>query len=106
VGAVSPGAAEYIGVQADSCPNHYAVQLSGNIGKTCTRFQRREGWHRMEFVRNGRSSRGYIEHVLVFETNLPNTSKFELFRVIQNAPSPSKTLEGFAIDDVRFEAFE
>ena len=50
VGAVSPGAAEYIGVQTDACPNHYTVQLSGNIGKTCTRFQRRNGWHRMEFL--------------------------------------------------------
>ncbi len=104
VGAVSPGAAEYIGVQTDACPNHYTLQLSGNIGKTCTRFQRRKGWHRMEFVRDGRSSRGYIDYVLVFETNLPDTNQFELFRVIQNAPSPAKMLDGFAIDDVRFVA--
>ena len=70
----------------------------------CTTIPRRLGWHRVEFVRTGTTTKGYLDYVLVFETNRPGRDTFGLVTVIQEVPW--LLLDGFAIDDVRFEAFD
>lgn len=106
IAVVSPGNQERIGVATDpwTCPNGY-YYFSVNAGAhRCTTIPRRLGWHRVEFVRNGLTTKGYLDHALVFETNRSDRYDFRIIRVVQE--DAAQLLDGFAIDDVRFEAFD
>lgn len=103
VGVLSPGNQERIGVSTEACPNTYYISLNPGDRFRCTKVPRRVGWHRVEFVRTGTTTKGYIDYVLVFETNRPGREVFGLITVIQEVPW--LLLDGFAIDDVRFETF-
>jgi hypothetical protein len=103
IGVLSPGMQERLGVFTDLCPNTYYMSLNAGEHRQCTAVPRRLGWHKLEFVRTGRVSKGYLDHVLVFETNLADRDSFDVVTVIQEVPA--LTLSGFAIDDVRFEAY-
>ncbi len=94
---------EWMGVVTEVCPNHYFVGMVGSVGKVCTKIKRKLGWHKLEFVRDGRTSKGYIDRVLVFEANSPNSLRATQARLV-HAPSPANVLDGFVIDDVRFIA--
>ncbi len=96
---------ERLGVLTDTCPDHYWVVLTHGFGSHCTSVPRRTGWQRVDFVRTGFGTRGYINHILVFETKRPDRPGFWRIALSQERPSPS-LLDGFAIDDVRFEAFD
>ena len=103
IGVIHP-AQEFIGLNTDKCPHHYALVLTGDGTHPCTNIERRLGWHRVEFVRDGISSKGYIDHILVFETNLPSRNAFSVLTLWQEIPW--LLVDGFAIDDVRFVATE
>jgi hypothetical protein len=104
VAVVSPGGQERIGVSTGTCPNG-DYYFSVNAGShRCTTIPRRFGWHRIEFVRTGITTKGYLDHALVFETNRADRDVVGTIRVIQE--SAAQVLDGFAIDDVRFEAFD
>jgi hypothetical protein len=94
---------ERIGVATPVCPNHYYVAVNHGTHR-CTLIPRRTGWHKVEFIRNGFTTKGYLDYVLVFETNAPGREVVDHFRVIQE--DLPQLLNGFAIDDVRFEAME
>ena len=104
VGPLSPGGQERIGVVTDTCPDTYYISLNAGEHRQCTNMPRRLGWHRVEFVRTGTTTKGYLDHVLMYETNHKDRDVFELITVIQEVPWA--LLDGFAVDDVRFEAFD
>jgi len=103
IGVLSPGGQERLGVETGACPNHYYISLNAGTHR-CTLIPRRKGWHRVEFVRSGLTTKGYLDHVLMFETNRSDRYGFTLITVIQEVPWA--LLDGFAIDDVRFEAYD
>ena len=103
IGVLSPGGQERLGVDTRVCPNHYYISLNAGSHR-CTIIPRRLGWHRVEFVRTGLTTTGYLNHVLVFETNRSDRDVFGLVTVWQERSD--SLLDGFAIDDVRFEAFD
>ena len=84
------------------CPNHYYLSLNPGTQHHCTNIPRRVGWHRLEFVRTGTTTKGYLDHVLVFETNHPDRDVFGVIMVVQEVSY--LLLDGFVIDDVRFIA--
>lgn len=105
VAVLSPGGQERIGVSTGHCPGGtYYISLNPGSRHHCTNIPRRLGWHRVEFLRTGTTTKGYLDHVLVFETNHPDRNAFEKITVVMG-PSYA-LLDGFAIDDVRFEAFD
>ncbi len=103
VGVMSPGGQERLGVDTRNCPDTYYISLNAGSHR-CTIMPRRAGWHRLEFVRTGLTTKGYFDHVLVFETNRSDRDVFGIFTVWQERSD--SLLDGFAIDDVRFEAFD
>jgi hypothetical protein len=103
VGVLAPGGQERLGVATSLCPDTYYISLNAGYHR-CTIIPRRLGWHRLEFVRTGLTTRGYFDHILVFETNHGNRPVIERVTVIQEFPY--SLLDGFAIDDVRFVATE
>jgi hypothetical protein len=99
---LSNGNLERIGVSTDACPDTYKVSLVPGDGWQCSTVPRRLGWHRVEFVRTGTTTRGYIDYILVFETNRPGRDAFQAVSVLQEVPW--LLLDGFQIDDVQFIA--
>jgi hypothetical protein len=95
---------ERLGVNTDSCPKHYWVALTHGSYYHCTNVRRRTGWHRVDLVRTGEITRGYMNHILVFETKHPDRFAFEYFMLVQE--TSWLLLDSFAIDDVRFVATE
>ena len=101
VGVLSPGGQERLGVDTRGCPDTYYISLNAGSHR-CTIIPRRLGWHRVEFVRTGLTTKGYLNHVLIFETNRSDRDVFGLITVWQERSD--SLLDGFAIDDVRFIA--
>lgn len=94
-----------LGVHTDSCPDHYWIALTHGFNDHCTSVPRRTGWQRVDLIRTGSATRGFINHILVFETKHPGRAGFSKIAVNQENAAP-RLLDGFAIDDVRFEAFD
>ena len=88
---------------AKHVPNTYYISLNAGSHR-CTIIPRRLGWHRLEFVRNGLTTQGYLDHVLAFETNRSDRDVLGLITVWQERSD--SLLDGFAIDDVRVIATE
>ncbi len=103
IGILGPGGQERLGVETSICPDTYYISLNAGSHR-CTIIPRRLGWHRVEFVRTGTTSKGYFDHILLYETNHSDRAVIKTVTVMQEVAG--RELSGFAIDDVRFVAFE